>query len=215
MRILGIDPGSGRMGWGVIEQGIEQSVIYLGHGCVVTEQIDSMPVRLLSLHKDLRQVIKQYQPECIVVEQLFFGINARTAMAVSQARGVVMLAVAQNNSPFFEYTPIAVKHLLSGSGKTDKKEMQKVVRRLLSKDKRTLQFSAKDKAFDDAADALAIAIHHAWRISGKALTVLAAAELLKKTEAKKLSAKKRAVRDIKTAARRSKAALKKPRKKTK
>lgn len=212
MRILGIDPGSGRMGWGVIDQGEEESVMYLGHGCVVTEQIDSMPVRLLSLHKDLSNVIQQYRPECIVVEQLFFGINARTAMAVSQARGVVMLACAEFGSPFFEYTPIAVKHLLSGSGKTDKKEMQRVVRRLLSKDKRTLMFSAKDKAFDDAADALAIAIHHAWRISGKAVTVLAAAEVVKKEEAKNLSAKKREIRRAKSEAKRKKTVKKKAKK---
>lgn len=209
MRILGIDPGSGRMGWGVIEQGTEESVIYVGHGCVVTEQIDSMPVRLLSLHKDLEIVIKQYQPECIVVEQLFFGINARTAMAVSQARGVVMLACAQVGAPFFEYTPIAVKHLLSGSGKTDKKEMQKVVRRLLSKDKRTLMFSAKDKAFDDSADALAIAIHHAWKMSGKAVTVLAAAEIVKKEEARNLSAKKKKARQAKSEAKKKNTAKKK------
>ncbi|MFI5265429.1 MAG: crossover junction endodeoxyribonuclease RuvC [Candidatus Levyibacteriota bacterium] len=209
MRILGIDPGSGRMGWGVIDQGAEESVIYLGHGCVVTEQIDSMPVRLLSLHKDLEIVIKQYLPECIVVEQLFFGINARTAMAVRQARGVVMLACAQYEAPFFEYTPIAVKHLLSGSGKTDKKEMQKVVRRILSKDKRTLMFSAKDKSFDDAADALAIAIHHAWKISGKAVTVLEAAAVIKKEAAVKLSAKKKAARTAKSEAKKKRTALKK------
>lgn len=69
--------------------------------------------------------------------------------------------------------------------------MQVIVRRLLSKDKRTLMFSAKDKAFDDAADALAIAIHHAWKVSGKAVTVLAAAEMVKKETAKNLSAKKK------------------------
>lgn len=203
MRILGIDPGSGRMGWGVIETE-EESVTYLGHGCVVTEQIDAMPVRLLSLHRDLRAVIKQYEPECMVVEQLFFGINARTAMAVSQARGVVMLACAEVKTPFFEYTPIAVKHLLSGNGKTDKKEMQKIVRRLLSKDKRTLQFSTKDSGFDDAADALAIAIHHAWKLSGKAVVMLKAAEEAKKERARLESAKKKAKRKSQSTAKKSK-----------
>lgn len=167
MQILGIDPGTGRTGWGVINHEGEEKVVYVAHGCVVTSQEDPMYERLLILYSELQKIVKTHKPDCMVVEQIFFGINSRTAMSVSQARGVMLLLCAQEKIPFFEYTSIAVKHLVSGSGKTEKKVMQEVVRRLLSKNKRTLQFSAKDKAFDDAADGLAIAIHHAWKTIGK------------------------------------------------
>lgn len=167
MYILGLDPGTGRTGWGIIKHDGEERVSYVAHGCVVTSQEEPMHKRLFILYSNLQEIVKNHKPDCIVVEQIFFGINSRTAMSVSQARGVMLLLCAQENIPFFEYTSISVKLLVAGSGKTEKKEMQKVVRRLLSKNKSTLSFSAKDKAFDDAADGLAIAIHHAWKIIGK------------------------------------------------
>ncbi len=180
MRILGIDPGTGRTGWGIIEHGAEDRVSYIAHGCVITPAEDLMQNRLLSLHTELQGLIKKYTPDCVVVEHIFFGINARTGISVSQARGVVMLAIAQQNLPFFEYTSLAVKHIVAGSGKTDKKEMQKVVRTLLNLDDKVLSFSAKDKAFDDSADALAIAIHHAWKRSGKDIEILAKEKIARK-----------------------------------
>lgn len=180
MRILGIDPGTGRTGWGVINQGVEDRLVYIAHGCVVTPAEDLMQNRLLALHVQLQVLIKKFSPDCIVVEHIFFGLNARTAISVSQARGVVMLACAQQNIPLFEYTSLAVKHIVAGSGKTDKKEMQKVVRTLLNLDDKVLSFSAKDKAFDDSADALAIAIHHAWKLSGKDIIVLEKEKIARK-----------------------------------
>lgn len=172
MRILGIDPGTGRTGWGVITSSVPDKIEYIAHGCVVTPQEDLMQNRLLSLHQKLADIISEFSPDCIVVEHIFFGLNARTAISVSQARGVIMLSCAIANVPLFEYTPLAVKHLVGGSGKTEKKEMQKVVRGLLSLDESVLSFSAKDKAFDDSADALALAIHHAWKASGKDKIIL-------------------------------------------
>lgn len=169
MYILGIDPGTGRTGWGVINHEGDEKISYIAHGCVVTTQEDPMHIRLLNLYNELQTIIKKHKPSCMVVEQIFFGINSRTAMSVSQARGVMLLVCAQEGVPFFEYTSIAVKYLVSGSGKTEKKEMQEIVRRLLSKNKRTLPFSTKDKGFDDAADGLAIAIHHAWKTIGKVI----------------------------------------------
>lgn len=182
MLILGIDPGTGRTGWGIVNLEKEESVLYVAHGCVITSQDDPMHKRLHILYKELRKLVKQYSPEYMVVEQIFFGLNARTAISVSQARGVAMLVCGESNLNFAEYTPIAVKHLISGSGKTEKKEMQSVVRRHLSKNITTLSFSAKDKAFDDAADALAIAIHHAWKLSGKADVVLEKKESERKAQ---------------------------------
>lgn len=166
--ILGIDPGTGRTGWGVILHNERDDVIsYIAHGCVVTTQEIPMNERLNLIHKTLQSIIDTHKPECMVVEQIFFGMNSRTAISVSQARGVVMLVSAQKQLPFYEYTGISVKHYLSGNGRAEKKDIQKIVRELLSMDNVSLAFSSKDKAFDDAADALAIAIHHAWKVSGK------------------------------------------------
>lgn len=175
MQILGIDPGTGRTGWGIVETSNFKYQIsnngekkttglnYIAHGCVVTSQDDSMPSRLLELNKSVEEIIKKFNPEVMVIEHIFFGRNTKTAISVGQARGVIMMSAARFNLPVFEYTGLAVKYSLAGHGRTEKKEMQIVVRRILNKNKRKLSFNAKDKGFDDAADALAIAIHHALK----------------------------------------------------
>jgi crossover junction endodeoxyribonuclease RuvC len=193
MLILGIDPGTGRTGWGVVEykKGVDK-IIYVAHGCLSTDQERPMHERLLLVHDGLTSIVEEFNPHCMIVEQIFFGINSRTAISVSQARGISMLVAAQRKIPFYEYTSMQVKSVVAGSGKTEKKEMQKVVRRLLSKNERTLSFNAKDKAFDDAADALAIAIHHAWKLDGKDIIIKQEKERLKKIE--KIKLKKSRVR---------------------
>lgn len=167
---LGIDPGTGRTGWGVIQKesndGDQLSFSYVAHGCIVTEKFDTMPKRLLVLHRELEKIIKTYKPSCLIVEQLFFGRNIKTAISVSQARGVIMLTSAKTNLPAYEYTSISVKHGLSGNGRLEKKDIQVIVRGLLKKNKAKLSFNTKDKGFDDAADALAIAIHHVIKLHG-------------------------------------------------
>lgn len=163
MYILGIDPGTGRTGWGVIKVEEGPKISYIAHGCIVTTMDDLMQDRLQILHEQLSEIIHTHKPACMVVEHIFFGVNTRTAISVSQARGVILLSGAQNKLPLHEYTSISVKKLISGSGKAEKKDMQLIVRELLNLTDEVLSFSAKDKAFDDAADALAIAINHAWR----------------------------------------------------
>lgn len=163
MYILGIDPGTGRTGWGVIKVEEGNKISYIAHGCIVTTLDDLMHDRLKILHEKLQTIIEQYKPDSMIVEHIFFGMNSRTAISVSQARGVILLTCSMYKLALHEYTGIAVKKLISGSGKAEKKEMQRVVRNLLNLTDETLAFSAKDKAFDDAADALAIAIHHAWK----------------------------------------------------
>lgn len=168
MIILGIDPGTGRTGWGVVEKTASKTnkrrnIVYIAHGCIITTPDNTMPDRLLLIHKFLDQLIREHKPDCVVVESIFFGRNAKTAITVSQARGVILLTGSKNRVPIFEYTSLSVKYNLFGSGKMDKKEVQKGVRRILNKNSSKLAFSAKDKAFDDAADALAIAIHHALK----------------------------------------------------
>lgn len=167
MIILGVDPGTNRTGWGVITtlRGRE-SIDYVGHGCIVTEKVvHTMPERLLLLHASLNELLKKYNPDCIIVENIFFGRNVKTAISVSQARGVIMLSAALFDLPVFEYTPSTVKLGLTGSGKTDKKGIQQTVRKLLKTNSRKLAFNGKkDKDFDDSADALAIALHHALKL---------------------------------------------------
>lgn len=168
--VLGIDPGTGRTGWGVIKSKTSDSGVvfeYIGHGCISTDHDHLMQNRLLILHAEINSLIEQFKPQTIIIEQIFFGRNIKTAISVSQARGVVMLSAAKFNLPIFEYTPSTVKLNLTGSGKAEKKEVQQIVRRLLNTNSRKLAFNGKkDKDFDDSADALAIAMHHAYKISG-------------------------------------------------
>lgn len=170
MKILGIDPGTGRTGWGVIlnnpQENLGYKISYVAHGCIVTDQIDLMQNRLLTLHNSINNLISHHEPECLIIENIFFGRNAKTAISVSQARGVIMLSASIYNLPIFEYTPSTVKLSLVGSGKAEKKEVQATVRRLLNKNSVKLAFNGKkDKDFDDSADALAIAIHHVFKIN--------------------------------------------------
>lgn len=151
MLILGIDPGTATTGFGLIKTN-GKGFAHIKHGCILTPKEDLMPLRLFHLQSQLRQIIKETKPACVVVEQLFFGINSKTAITVGQARGVVLATVAEAGLPFFEYQGLSVKKLLTGFGHADKKEMQKIVMKLLK-----LKEIPKP---DDAADALAIAICH-------------------------------------------------------
>ncbi len=162
MVIFGIDPGTNRTGWGVIEQAQDQSVAYIAHGCIVTEKINTMPERLLLLHANLNDLVKKHAPDCLIVENIFFGRNVKTAITVSQARGVIMLSAALYDLPVFEYTPNTVKLTLTGNGRAEKKDVQATVRKMFRTNSRKLAFNGKkSKDFDDSADALAIALHHA------------------------------------------------------
>ena len=168
--VLGIDPGTGRTGWGIVRSKTSATGVifeYIAHGCISTDHDHLMQNRLLVLHAEINSLIEQFKPQTVIIEQIFFGRNMKTAISVSQARGVVMLSAAKFNLPIFEYTPSTVKLNLTGSGKAEKKEIQQIVRKLLNTNSRKLAFNGKkDKDFDDSADALAIAMHHAFKISG-------------------------------------------------
>lgn len=152
MRILGIDPGTGILGFGVIEADGRQKANLLDAGVIRTpvKQPDSQ--RLLTIYDELSQIIKDLQPEVMAVEKLFFAQNVTTAMSVSQARGVVLLCGEQNNLELHEYTPLQIKQALTGYGRADKKQMQEMVRIVLG-----LKDVPKP---DDCADALGAAICH-------------------------------------------------------
>lgn len=152
MLILGIDPGTAIMGYGLIEKKGNR-LFPLTYSCWRTPAHTPMSERLLTLYTELQTFIKLHQPQHIAVEELFFNRNTTTAISVGQARGVVLLAAAQEGIPVFEYTPLQVKQAVAGYGKADKKQIQQMVRALLG-----LQDIPKP---DDTADALAIAICHA------------------------------------------------------
>jgi len=151
MLVLGIDPGTAITGWGLVgKEGNELTLV--DYGTVRTSQDSPMPQRLQTIYGELGRVISCHHPTAVAVEQLFFSKNVRTAMAVGQARGVALLAVADGGVPLHEYTPLQVKQSVCGYGKATKEQVQKLVQMLLS-----LDFVPQP---DDAADAIAVAICH-------------------------------------------------------
>lgn len=153
MKILGIDPGLGRMGWGIIESRGGAKVTVFGYGCIETEPNSEVSGRLFALHDEVSRIIDEYKPEVLAIEDLFFAKNVSTAFAVGQARGVVLLAASQKNISIAVYTPLQVKSAVTGYGKADKKQVGQMVK---------LQLRLKEVPKpDDTADALAIALTHA------------------------------------------------------
>jgi len=165
MIIFGIDPGTATTGYGIIKtpsKNSKKKIQLIEYNCVITSKDMEMPLRLNSIQKDMKRLLKQYKPDCVAIEQLFFGVNSRTAMTVGQARGVILSTAAGYKLPIFEYQGLHVKNVITGSGKADKKEVQKYVMKFLGKRKLD-----KPKAgfIDDATDALAVAICHYLKVS--------------------------------------------------
>lgn len=149
MKIIGIDPGTARMGYSVIHVK-RKAPIMLETDVIITPAGMEMQKRLKILYKGVNSVVRQHSPQIMVIEKLFFNTNAKTAISVGQARGVAMLAAANKNLDVMEYTALEAKRLLTGYGRATKKEMQEAVREILG---------LKDKIkSDDANDALAIAL---------------------------------------------------------
>ncbi len=147
--ILGIDPGFGRVGWGVIQQTVNQ-MRAIDYGVIETPAGTPFAKRLQLIYDKLTDLIHSYKPQLSGVERLFFSQNTTTAMQVSEARGVILLTLAQAKIPVHECTPQAVKQTLSSYGRADKAQVQRMVATLLH-----LPSIPKP---DDIADALAIAI---------------------------------------------------------
>lgn len=151
MIILGIDPGTATTGCGVIKtKGGKSKPTMVAYEKIVTAAGEEMCGRLLKLHGGLSRLVKLHKPDIISVERLFFNTNAKTAMTVGQARGVVMLVAAEQGLPFFEYTALEAKKVLTGFGRADKKVVRKAVQEYLE--------LAEEIKSDDCADALAMAI---------------------------------------------------------
>ena len=148
MIVLGIDPGTARLGFGVLRKEGSR-LVHVAHGCLETPKTMPHAERLSVLHAALHELIATHRPELVGVEKLFFQKNVKTAMTVSEARGVTLLALRDRGVPIAEHTPMQVKVAVTGYGGADKRQVQEMVRRLLS-------LSTIPKP-DDAADALAIA----------------------------------------------------------
>lgn len=154
MRILGIDPGIGICGFGLIsvaQTGRAQAKL-LDFGVVTTPQNTTLSARLQELYTSLGQVFAQTKPDLVVVEKLFFSKNITTGISVAEARGIVLLVAAQHQLPIYEYTPNEIKKTLTGYGNASKQQMQEMVKLHLGLDQTPKP--------DDAADALATAITH-------------------------------------------------------
>lgn len=152
MITLGIDPGTATLGFGLVSGSDRPELVTFG--ALVTTPEAEMPDRLLTLYDGVRQVIAEHKPDSVAVEQLFFARNVTTAIAVGQARGVVLLAAAQSGLPVYEYKPNEVKLTVAGYGGADKQQVQEMVRIELG-------LNALPTP-DDAADALAVAICHVY-----------------------------------------------------
>lgn len=149
---LGIDPGTATTGYGFVRIEPDGNLVAVKYGVILTPKESTASARLVILYDQLHQLLTEYKPQLAAVEKLFFARNVTTAIAVGQARGVIMLAIEQAGIEVFEYTPKEVKNAVAGYGSAEKRQVQEMVRALL-------QLDSIPKP-DDAADALAIAITH-------------------------------------------------------
>ncbi len=157
MIILGIDPGTARMGYSVLSYEKKKPKL-LERSVIITPAEMEMSLRLKSIYEELNAIVKKHSPEIMVIEKLFFNTNAKTAMTVGQARGVSMLIAANRKMKIFEYTALEAKKELTGYGRADKKDMQKSVMDYLK-----LKEIIKS---DDANDAVAIVLCHLKKLYG-------------------------------------------------
>lgn len=156
LKILGIDPGTAILGWGLIEKA-GGKIIPKKYGCVRTAANTPLPERLIHIYSSLCDIIEKEKPDCMAIEELFFFKNQKTVMSVAQARGAAIVCAMKSGLSVFEYTPLQVKQALTGYGRADKEQMQEMVRV-------TCKLKECPKP-DDAADALALAICHAQTTS--------------------------------------------------
>ncbi len=151
MKIIGIDPGIARTGWGVIryEKGDCKAVAY---GCIETQAKTNTEARLLHIFGALKKIVKDYKPKEAAVEKLFFNTNAKTALSVGEARGVALLALSSQDMRIYQYTPLEIKMAITGYGRAQKCQIEQMTRTILG--------LKSIPAPDDTADALAVAITH-------------------------------------------------------
>jgi crossover junction endodeoxyribonuclease RuvC len=177
MIILGIDPGTATTGFGVIKipddilsREFEYNIELITYGNISTPKDMIMPQRLRLIYDGMLEVIEKYKPDQMSIEMLFFGSNTKTAIAVGQARGVILLAAAMHDLPITDYTGPSIKLMVTGSGRADKNMVHEGVRKFLGTNgekRQKLKATWKGGHLDDATDALAIAICHVLKLVAK------------------------------------------------
>lgn len=163
MIILGIDPGTATTGYGILHiNGKNMDAVEFG---LIETDKDVLPEkRLSSIYEELNLIINKHTPDIMAIEKVFFATNARTAIRVGQAIGVMMLSASTAKLPVAEYAPGTIKKLISGNGRADKKQMQQAIRKILGSKVRSK--AHKKTHFDNAADALAVALCHVYYCNG-------------------------------------------------
>lgn len=157
MRILGLDPGTATTGYSIIDKK-NSSIQILDFGLIETDKNGDAGVRLVVIFEELEKLISKYKPDCLSIERLFFATNAKTVMRVGQALGVMIYCATKNSIPVFEYAPASIKKAITQNGRADKKDMQKELRKIFGAGIRSRP--NKKTHFDNAADAIAIAVCH-------------------------------------------------------
>ena len=153
MFVLGVDPGLSRCGYGLVRRQARGAPLQAAAaGVIETDPVEPLPARLCQLQRELRELMAEYQPDAVVVERVFFQVNARTAMSVGQASGLALAAAAHHGCEVVQYTANEVKHALVGYGAASKQQVQGMVARVLS--------LPRPPSPADVADALALAVCH-------------------------------------------------------
>ena len=152
MRVLGIDPGFAITGYSIIDY-IGNKFNLVESGAILTEAHTSFPLRLEKIYSDLDNIIETYKPDAMSIEELFFNNNAKTAINVAQARGVILMTARMRKLDIFEYTPLQIKQAVTGYGRADKMQVQRMVKMILNEEKLP--------KLDDITDSMAIGICHA------------------------------------------------------
>ena len=153
MIILGVDPGTARVGWGLVKEQ-KSKVTVCSFGCIETKPHQDLALRLKEIFDAITKLIQKGKPQVLAIEDLYFAANAKTVISVAQARGIILLAAAQSAIPVVSYTPLVVKQTITGSGRADKRQVQFMITKLLH--------LTSVPTLDDTADALAIALTHAF-----------------------------------------------------
>lgn len=155
MRVIGIDPGTATTGFAIIDSS-NKKLELIDYGVITTKSTMSLPERLLIINNDISSILDKYKPDCFVIEKLFFTTNQKTAISVSEARGVLLLTASINKINIIEFTPLQIKSIITGYGKASKSQIQNAV-------KKRLNLAVIPKP-DDAADAIAIALAYLQNI---------------------------------------------------
>ncbi|KKR30534.1 crossover junction endodeoxyribonuclease RuvC [Candidatus Woesebacteria bacterium RIFCSPHIGHO2_01_FULL_39_32] len=163
MLILGIDPGTATTGYGLVESDGNGTTKVITWGLIETDKNGFKEKRLEVIYKEILALIKTHSPDLFVMEKVFFATNAKTAIAVGQAQGVLLLAASKSRVQVVEYAPGTIKKVIAGDGRAKKKDMQKAVRKILGSHVKSK--AHKKTHFDNAADALAVALTHAFSVN--------------------------------------------------